>query len=130
MEVDSMEWGQRLLCELVNGLAGQGAHIKCVEALRRFSNTAREDARAREMLEDALQKAAQLSQKVEAAAPFYRAMYLEGDSRPSAKEIGRRFYVDKRSVFRYVNTVLEALAVLFFGVVGVDWLEMSVERKG
>lgn len=125
-----MERGQRLLCALVNGLAERGAHTQCVEALRRFSDTAREDAKAREMLEDALQKAAQLSPKVEAAAPFFRAMYLEGGSRPSAKEIGRRFYVDKRSVFRYVKTVLEALAVLFFGVVGVDWQEMSRERNG
>ena len=49
----------------------------------------------------------------------FRAYYLEGDIKPSARSIGRNIHIDKATVHRHNHRVLEAMLPVMFGIDGV-----------
>lgn len=49
----------------------------------------------------------------------FRACYLDGDQRESARKIGRRLHMDICTVHRHNRRVMEALLAHVFGIYGL-----------
>ena len=87
-----------------------------VAIVRALAEFARENSVAREYLERRLVGVAHsLPSEVET----FRACYLDGDQRESARKIGRRLHMDICTVHRHNRRVMEALLVHVFGIYGV-----------
>ena len=87
-----------------------------VAIVRALDELARENSVAREYLERRLEAVARsLPDEVET----FRACYLAGDQRESARKIGRRMHMDTCTVHRHNRRVMEALLVHVFGIYGV-----------
>ena len=87
-----------------------------VAIVRALAELARENSVAREYLERRLVGVAHsLPSEVET----FRACYLDGDQRESARKIGRRLHMDICTVHRHNRRVMEALLVHVFGIYGV-----------
>ena len=87
-----------------------------VAIVRALAELARENSVAREYLERRLVGVAHsLPSEVET----FRACYLDGDQRESARKIGRRLHMDTCTVHRHNRRVMEALLVHVFGIYGV-----------
>ena len=87
-----------------------------VAIVRALAELARENSVAREYLERWLVGVAHsLPSEVET----FRACYLDGDQRESARKIGRRLHMDICTVHRHNRRVMEALLVHVFGIYGV-----------
>lgn len=87
-----------------------------VVMVRALAERARENRVAREYLERHLVA-------VSCSLPFevetFRACYLDGHRRESARQIGRRLHIDTSTVHRHNRRVMEALLVHVFGIYGV-----------
>ncbi len=87
-----------------------------VAIVRALAELARENSVAREYLERRLVGVAHsLPSEVET----FRACYLDGDQRESARKIGRRLHMDICTVHRHNRRVMEALLAHVFGIYGV-----------
>ena len=87
-----------------------------VAIVRVLAELARENRVAREYLERRLVGVAHsLPSEVET----FRACYLDGGQRESARKIGRRLHMDICTVHRHNRRVMEALLVHVFGIYGV-----------
>ena len=87
-----------------------------VAIVRVLAELARENRVAREYLDRRLVGVAHsLPSEVET----FRACYLDGDQRESARKIGRRLHMDICTVHRHNRRVMEALLVHVFGIYGV-----------
>ena len=87
-----------------------------VAIVRALAELARENSVAREYLERRLVGVAHsLPSEVET----FRACYLDGDQRESARKIGWRLHMDICTVHRHNRRVMEALLVHVFGIYGV-----------
>lgn len=87
-----------------------------VAIVRTLAELARENSVAREYLERRLVGVAHsLPSEVET----FRACYLDGDQRESARKIGRRLHMDICTVHRHNRRVMEALLAHVFGIYGV-----------
>lgn len=87
-----------------------------VAIVRALAELARENSVAREYLERRLVGVAHsLPSEVET----FRACYLDGDQRESARKIGRRLHMDICTVHRHNRRVMEALLAHVFGIYGL-----------
>ena len=87
-----------------------------VAIVRALAELARENSVAREYLERRLVGVAHsLPSEVET----FRACYLDGDQRESARKIGWRLHMDICTVHRHNRRVMEALLAHVFGIYGV-----------
>ena len=87
-----------------------------VAALRDLAERARGNAAARGVVEQLLTFAAQRHPE---EAQTFRACYLDGAKRPSARQIGRRLCMDSCTVHRHNRRILGAMLPAAFGVYGV-----------
>ena len=102
-----------LLCELEQrGQAGKAGYIA---AIRSIAGKTRQDGKAHRLLSAALERA-NIPQE---CAEVFKAYYLEGDGRPTPRELMRRFYINPRTVYRQNRKALEALLIPLFGVDGL-----------
>ncbi|MBD5161316.1 MAG: hypothetical protein HDT14_04730 [Oscillibacter sp.] len=64
-----------------------------------------------------------LSGQIEPELPIevqvFRACYLDGANRPTARQVGRALSMDKRSVHRCICRTLEVMLPLAFGLDGL-----------
>lgn len=58
-------------------------------------------------------------------AAVFRAYYLDGDAKPTARQIGRRLCMDARTVHRYNRRILIAMLPVAFGVYGLFYPDSS-----
>ena len=86
-----------------------------VVMVRALAERAKENRVAREYLERHL---AAVSRSLPFEVETFRACYLDGDQRESARKIGRR-HMDICTVHRHNRRVMEALLVHVFGIYGV-----------
>lgn len=88
----------------------------CVAVIRSIAERSRVDAGARSYME-------WLVEQVEPELPMevqtFRACYLDGANRPTARQVGRTLSMDKRSVHRCIRRALEAMLPLAFGMDGL-----------
>lgn len=103
-----------------------GQKAQRVELLRAIAGKARENAAARDFIERLLTVCVRYRPyEVET----FRAVYLDGDARPSAGAVGRRLCLDRRSVHRHNRHILEAMLPAAFGVYGVFQTDSERERE-
>ena len=94
--------------------------------VRALAELARENSVAREYLERRLVGVAcSLPSEVET----FRACYLVGHRRESARQIGKLLHIDKSTVNRHNRRVMEALFVYMFGIYGVFQEKADQECK-
>ena len=86
-----------------------------VVMVRALAERARENRVAREYLERHL---VAVSRSLPFEVETFRACYLDGDQRESARKIGRR-HMDICTVHRHNRRVMEALLAHVFGIYGV-----------
>ena len=87
-----------------------------IAALRNLAERARENAAARGAVERLLTFAAQRHPE---EVQTFRACYLDGEKRDSARQIGRRLCMDLCTVHRHNRRILGAMLPAAFGVCGV-----------
>ena len=112
-ELKQMVEAQHLLDSMEE--IGPERRRELVAIVRALAELARENSVAREYLERRLVGVAHsLPSEVET----FRACYLDGDQRESARKIGRR-HMDICTVHRHNRRMMEALLVHVFGIYGV-----------
>ena len=112
-ELKQMVEAQHLLDSMEE--IGPERRRELVAIVRVLAELARENRAAREYLDRRLVGVAHsLPSEVET----FRACYLDGDQRESARKIGRR-HMDICTVHRHNRRVMEALLVHVFGIYGV-----------
>ena len=113
-ELKQMVEAQHLLASMEE--IGPERRRELVAIVRALAELARENSVAREYLERRLVGVAHsLPSEVET----FRACYLDGDQRESARKIGRRLHMDICTVHRHNRRVMEALLAHVFGIYGV-----------
>ncbi|WP_130849928.1 hypothetical protein [Intestinimonas timonensis] len=113
-ELKQMAEAQHLLDSMEE--IGPERRRELVAIVRALAELARENSVAREYLERRLVGVAHsLPSEVET----FRACYLDGDQRESARKIGRRLHMDICTVHRHNRRVMEALLAHVFGIYGV-----------
>lgn len=85
-------------------------------AIRGIAERSREDAAARSYTEWIVE---QIKSELPMEAQVFRACYLGGASRPTARQVGHDLNMDKRSVYRCICRVLDAALPLVFGLGGL-----------
>ena len=113
-ELKQMVEAQHLLDSMEE--IGPERRRELVAIVRVLAELARENRAAREYLDRRLVGVAHsLPSEVET----FRACYLDGDQRESARKIGRRRHMDICTVHRHNRRVMEALLAHVFGIYGV-----------
>ena len=113
-ELKQMVEAQHLLDSMEE--IGPERRRELVAIVRALAELARENSVAREYLERRLVGVAHsLPSEVET----FRACYLDGDQRESARKIGRRLHMDICTVHRHNRRVMEALLAHVFGIYGL-----------
>lgn len=113
-ELKQMVEAQHLLDSMEE--IGPERRRELVAIVRALAELSRENSVAREYLERRLEAVARsLPDEVET----FRACYLDGHRRESARQIGRRLHIDMSTVHRHNRRVMEALLVYVFGIYGV-----------
>ena len=87
-----------------------------VAIVRALAELARDNRVAREYLE---QRLVSVAHSLPSEVETFRACYLDGGQRESARKIGRRLHMDICTVHRHNRRVMEALLVHVFGIYGV-----------
>lgn len=86
--------------------------------LRALAELARENRAARSVVERLLNTIR--GQVPDEETATFKAYYLDGEKKLSARTIGRQFYVDISTVHRRNRKVLESMLVPFFGIDGIE----------
>lgn len=81
-----------------------------LKAVRELARRARKDPAAREQVERLLKYAAMLEPD---AAEVFRAFYLDGGSRVTARQLAPRFYVCPRTIRAYTGKAFRAMCDFF-----------------
>lgn len=105
--------------------AGEEGQRSRIEFLRAISELARENGAARSIAEKLLDAVG--GKRPEEAAVF-RAYYLKGKKKPTARQIARRLCMDVRTVYRYNRRILIAMLPVAFGVEGLFYPDSDLER--
>lgn len=92
-----------------------------LQLTRKAAECARKDTEVREILDSKLSMCVKCYPQIEKSANIFRAVYLDGDRKPTYKEIGKLYYMNKRTVPRHIDKVLNILVVALFGIVGIEW---------
>lgn len=87
-----------------------------IAAIRALSELAREHPAARSYLEKLLEH---VKKQLPEECQTYRALFLEGETKPSTRQIARRLHMDVVSVNRHARRVCGAMLPLVFGIGGV-----------
>ncbi|MBS5136138.1 MAG: hypothetical protein KHZ05_12000 [Oscillospiraceae bacterium] len=95
---------------------GPARRRELVVMVRALAERARENRVAREYLERHL---VAVSRSLPSEVETFRACYLDGHRRESARRIGRRLHIDTSTVHRHNRRVMEDLLVYVFGIYGV-----------
>lgn len=103
-----------------------GQKAQRVELLRAIAGRARENAATHDFIERLLTVC---EKKLPDESETFRAVYLDGNTRPSARQVGRRLCFDVSSVHRHNRHVLEAMLPAAFGVYGVFQTDSERERE-
>lgn len=82
-----------------------------LRAVRSLAERARQNEVVRRELVQMLERV-----NDQGAAEVFRAYYLEGSERPSARTLANRFFVDKRTVFKQLLRVCDQLRIMLYGV--------------
>lgn len=106
--------------------AGEEGQRNRIAFLRALADLARGNAAARSIAEKLLDSVG--GKRPEEAAVF-RAYYLEGEKKPTARQIARSFCMDVRIVHRYNRRILIAMLPVAFGVYGLFYPD-SNQRGG
>lgn len=88
---------------------------------QKAAECARYDTEVREILTRKLDMSVKCYPELERSANIFRAVYLDGDTKPTRREIGERFYIDKSGISRHTKKVLRILVVMLFAVAGIEW---------
>lgn len=117
----------KVIAEYLEGLEEltPGQKAQRVKLLRAIAGKARENAAARDFIESLLTVCVK---KFPDESETFRAVYLDGDTRPSARQVGRRLCLDRRTVHRHNRHILEAMLPAAFGVYGVFQTDSERER--
>ena len=94
---------------------GPARRRELVVMVRALAERARENRVAREYLERHL---VAVSRSLPSEVETFRACYLDGHRRESARRIGRRLHIDTSTVHRHNRRVMEDLLVYVFGIYG------------
>ena len=105
--------------------AGEEGQKNRIAFLRALAELTRENAAARSIVEKLLD-AVSTKRSEEAAA--FRAYYLEGKKKPTARQIARRLCMDVRTVYRCNRRILIAMLPVVFGVEGLFYPDSDLER--
>lgn len=118
----------KVIAEYLEGLEEltPGQKAQRVKLLRAIAGKARENTAARDFIESLLTVCVK---KFPDESETFRAVYLDGDTRPSARQVGRRLCLDMRSVHRHNRHILEAMLPAAFGVYGVFQTDSERERE-
>ena len=92
--------------------------------LRALAELARKNAAARSTVTGLLDV---VGGKLPEEAATFRAYYLEGDTKPSARQIARRLCMDITTVHRHNRRILSAMLAPVFGVYG--YFQTDSERE-
>ena len=87
-----------------------------VALVRSVAERARDNAEARSTVERWLE---QVEPDMPQEAATFRAFYLDGETKPTARQVGRSLCMDKTSVFRHNRRVLKAMLPAVFGLDGL-----------
>lgn len=93
-------------------------------AIRSIAERSREDADARSYTEWIVE---QIKPALPMEAQVFRAYYLNGTSRPTARQVGHDLNMDKRSVYRCIRRLLDTALPLVFGLDGL-YVEDKLHR--
>lgn len=88
---------------------------------RKAAECARNDTEVREILTRKLDMSVKCYPELERSANIFRALYLDGSEKPTYKQVGEQFYMDKSNIPRHINKVLRILVVMLFAVAGIEW---------
>lgn len=91
------------------GPEGEAWRLSCLRAL---ADLARENAAARSIVGELLDAVAG---ELPGEADTFRAHYLDGDTKPSARQISRCLYMDRATVFNHTRRIFAAMLPLAFG---------------
>lgn len=80
--------------------------------LRAIADLARENAAARSIVGELLDAVAG---KLPGEAETFRAYYLEGEAKPSARQVAQRLYMDRATVFSHTRRIFTAMLPVAFG---------------
>lgn len=105
--------------------AGEEGQRNRIAFLRALADLARGNAAARSIAEKLLDAVG--GKRSEEAAVF-RAYYLEGEKKPTARRTARRFCMDVRTVHRYNRRILIAMLPVAFGVEGLFYPDADLAR--
>lgn len=104
------------------GPEGRKRRLDCLRAL---AELARENAAARSIVGELLDAVAG---KLPGEADTFRAYYLDGEKRPSPRQLARRLFVDPATVLRHNKQILTAMLAPAFGVYGCFQTDQERER--
>ena len=110
---DATEGARGILQELER--RGQEGKAGYIAFIRSIAGKARQSAAAYRLISAALERAS----VPQDCAEVFKAYYLEGDRRPTPRELMRRFYITPRTVQRQNLKTLEALLIPLFGIDGL-----------
>lgn len=109
---------QRQMREFFSGLVELTSEEKAsrVAVIWSIAERSWEDAEARSYVEWLVK---QVEPELPTEAQAFRVCYLDGASRPTARQMGRALCMDKRSVHRCICRILAAMLPLAFGLDGL-----------
>lgn len=104
--------------QLLNRLEeiGPARRRELVVMVRALAERARGNRGVREYLERHL---VAVSRSLPSEVETFRACYLDGHRRESARQIGRRLHIDTSTVHRHNRRVMDEILVYVFGIYGV-----------
>lgn len=91
------------------GPDGEACRLFCLRALADLS---RENTAARSIIGELLDA---VTGELPGEAETFRAYYLEGNTKPSARQIARRLYMDRATVFNHTRRIFAAMPPFAFG---------------
>ena len=103
-------------------LPDDGAALAFMGVEYALAELSRENSAARSIVEKLLD-AVNIKHSEEAIA--FRAYYLDGKKKPTARQISRRLYIDVRTVYKYNRRILIAMLPVAFGVYGLFYPDIS-----
>lgn len=104
---------------------GEEGQRNRIAFLRALAELARGNAAARSIVEKLLNL---VGDKRPEEAAVFRAYYLEGEKKPTARQIARRLCMDVRTVHRYNRHILIAMLPVAFGVYGLFYPDSNQRR--
>lgn len=129
---------QKQFENLLNDVAQNGICEQVKRAIVFLSNEARYNSKIKDYLTEKIEivekerirpKRWSVKDFDESAIKIYRAMYLDGNTRPTARQLGIKFNYDKRTICRKRDYAISALAVVIAGLFGIDWQNTRKSRS-